>query len=537
VDQILEARTKEDALLQQHRTEYEAAQRAITEDAGHARQARESVESLIRSLPDTIGTQVQERAQALVEQLRDSLEQDISTRVRSAVDGLEKRVQEMVGKANEEMPQVLSNKLESQEKHFLDATAARLGELKELEDSLRSSALESAANVAIGSERALAQVREQVQDLIVKQQERVEQGNKDAVAALQAVAGNLLASMRDELLNELGREQDQVRQLVQTRVEELLRDGQQTAEAALQEQSKQIAGNLHQELLKTFEERQQNFETAHSAATAQLQQLEKRTDELTAIVDVDLQTHAEETIREAVAQFTEKLQQAAAGVREAHLATAKAELDRSLGLLVNQAGEAGAKLNLTVQSLEQHTMAGEAVSAQLRKQAQGAEAWRARQTQQFQRMIEEAFSEAAGEIRGRIHQAVAMASEPLESRSREIQAEIAAVARQQSEELQKQLGIARQRLQSTYEESQSIAESALQKRATETLDSLKQNAQQLAQNSIDLWQAALAETLAAIPQILAAKLSGGNRTAERRPDEVCVALNHSGVEDGGTQGR
>jgi DNA anti-recombination protein RmuC len=152
-------------------------------------------------------------------------------------------------------------------------------------------------------------------------------------------------------------------------------------------------------------------------------------------------------------------------------------------------------------------------------------------------MIDEAFLKAAGEIRGRIHQAVEMASEPLESRSREIQAEIAAVARQQSEELQKQLETARQRLQSTYEESQSVAESALQKLATETLDSLRQDAQQLAQSSIDRWQSALTETLAAIPQILAAKLSCGNCTAERRLDEVCVALNHSGVEDGGTQGR
>jgi hypothetical protein len=168
---------------------------------------------------------------------------------------------------------------------------------------------------------------------------------------------------------------------------------------------------------------------------------------------------------------------------------------------------------------------------------QDAQTRLARETEQFQETINDAFLKAAGEIRGRIHQAVEMASEPLECRSREIQAEIAAVARQQSEELQEQLKISRQRLQSTCEETQAGAESALRKRATETLDSLRQDARQLAQNSLDRWESALAETLAAIPQILATKLSAGNSMAERPRDEGCVAQDHPGAVDGGTQGK
>jgi hypothetical protein len=452
------------------------------------------------------------------------------------LDGLDKRLQRIVGEANQELRPILSQEFERQQKHLLDATAARLAELRELEASLRDSARESAASVAVESERALAQMREQLQNVIAEQQERVEQGNKDAVIALQAVAGNLLTSMRHGLLNDLGREQEQVRQLVQTKIEEQLRDAQQTAEAALQERAKPILDSLHQELLQTFEQRQQSFETAHAAATAQLRQLEKRTDELAARVNVELQAHAEKTIHEAVAQITERLQQAAAGVREAHLTTAQAELDRRLGLLVSQAGKAAAELRLTFQSLQQHTKAGEAASAQLHWELQEAQTWLARETEQFQRTIHDAFLKAAGEIRGRTHQAVEMASEPIECRSREIQAEIAALARQQSEELQRQLEMARQGLQSTCEETQSAAESALQKRVTETLDKLQRDAQHLAQNSIDRWQRALTETLAAIPQILAAKLPIGNSTADRPRDEGGVAEDHSGAGDGGTQG-
>ena len=355
VEVRLQARAAEESLFQQHRIEQQAAQQAISDEVGRACQARELVESMMRSLPDTIETQVQERAQAMLAQLRDDLGRDLSTQARSDLDGLDKRLQRIVGEANQELRPILSQEFERQEKHFRDATAARLAELRELEASLRDSARESAASVAVESERALAQMREQLQNVIAEHQERVEQGNKDAVIALQAVAGNLLTSMRHALLEDLGREQEQVRQLVQTKIEDPLRDALQTAEAALQERAKPMLDSLHQELLNTFEDRQQSFETAHAAATAQLRQLEKRTDELAARVDVELQAHTEKTIHAAVAQITEQLQQAAAGVREAHLTTAQAELDRTLGPLVSQAGEAAADVRLTFESLQQHT--------------------------------------------------------------------------------------------------------------------------------------------------------------------------------------
>ena len=522
VERILEAHSEEESRLQQHNAEQEAAQQAIRDAVDRARQARESVESLMHSLPDTIGPQVREQAQAMLAQLREGLGQDISTRVGAAVSDLEKRLQDIMTERNEQ---------QSQEKRILEATAARMAELGQLEASLRNSACESVAK----SEWAMAQMREQLQKVIAEQQARVELGNKDAVAALQAVAGNQLRSMRDELLNDLKREQEQVRQLVQTKIDELLRHGQQTSEAALRERAKQVLAGLQEELRKTFDERQQRFEAAHAAATAQLQQLEKRTDELTAIVEVELQAHTEETIRDAVAQITEQLQQAAASVREAHLATAKAELDRGLGALVRQAGEAAAELRRISESVERQTKTGEVERAQLNREVQEVQSRLARETQQFHRTIDDAFLKAAAEIRGRIHQAVEMASEPLECRSREIQAEITAVARQQSEELQTQLGIARQRLHSTYEDTHAAAERAFRKSATETLDNLRHDAGQVAQNSLDRWESALADTLAAIPQILATKLSAGNSMAERPRDQGRAALDEPGAVNGGTQ--
>ena len=537
VAQILQARAQEESLLGQLRTEQQAIQEQIREQVDLARNAaQEHVESLVRSVPEVIETQVKDRAQAMLQEVCDGIAQEVSARVTSACDGVEKRLEDMAGSAIRDLPLKLSEEYAHYQVQFLDATAARVTELRELELSVRKFASESAASFAIESEQALAQLREQLQNVLAEQQQRVEQASKDALAGLQAVAGNLLTSMRHGLLNDLGHEQEQVRQRVQTNIEEALRQAQQTADAALHEQARQVLDGLRRELLNSFEERQQRFETAHLAATAQLQQLEKRTDELTAIVDVELQSHTEEAVKEAVAQITEQVQKASSSIREAHVATTQEELDRSLGLVVKQAGAAGAELRVTLDSLQEHRKAAESACAQLHHEVQEAQTWVARETEQFQRTVQDAFLKAAGEIRGRIHQAIEMASEPIESRTREIETEIVTLTKKQSEELSRQLESALQRLQSACEESQSAAERAFHKRATDTLDGLRQNAEQLAQNSIDTWQSALTETLAAVPRILAAKLPDGKSTSASPYGERCVAEDHPGDGDGGTQG-
>ncbi len=494
VAQTLQARADEESLFQQHRIEQQAAQQAISDEVARSRQVRELVESLVRSLPDTIETQVQERAQAMLAQLRDDLGRDLSAQARSDLDGLDKRLQRIVGEATQELRPILSQEFERQQKHLLDATAARLAELREVEASLRDSARESAASVAVESERALAQMREQLQYVFADHQERIEQGNKDAASALQAVAGNLLTSMRHALLEDLGREQEQVRQLVQTKIEEQLRDAPQTAEAALQERAKPMLDSLHQELLKTFEQRQQSFETAHAAATAQLRQLEKRTDELAARVDVELQAHTEKTIHAAVAQITEQLQQAAAGVREAHLTTAQAELDRTLGPLVSQAGEAAADLRLSFESLQQHTTAGEAASAQLHQEVQDAAAHLV-ELRELEASLRNSARESAASVAVESERALAQMREQLQDVFAEQQERVeqgnkdAVIALQAVagnlltsmrhgllNDLGREQEQVRQLVQTKIEEqlrdAQQTAQAALQERAKQVLDSL-----------------------------------------------------------------
>lgn len=534
---LLQARAEEELLVHQLQTEQKAIQQTIREQADQTSQAaQERVEALVRSLPDTIAAHVEQRTQAMLPQLREDLGRDVSPQVQSAVDGAQQRLKEMADKAVRDLRQKLSEEYEHHQVQFLEATAARVTELQKLELSVRRFASESAASIAVESEQAIAQGREQLQSLISEQQQRVEQASKDALAGLQTVAGNLLTSMRHGLLNDLKHEQEQVQQRVQTEIEETLRRAQQTVSAALQDQARQVLDGVRRELLSSFEERQQRFVTAHAAATAQLQQLEKRTEELTGIVDVELQSHTEETIKEAVAKITEELHKASSSVREAHVSSMHVELDRSLGPRLKQAGEAAAELRVTLDSLQERRKAGEAACAQLQHEVQEAQTWLGREREQFRQTIHDAFLKAAGEIRGRIHQAIEMASEPIESRTREIQAEIATLARQQSEKFNRQLDTALQRLQSACEESQATAERGLHERAAETLEHLQQNAHQLALSSIASWQSAFTETLAAVPGILAAKISAGKSTSASPQDERCLADDHSGDEDGGTQG-
>jgi hypothetical protein len=148
-----------------------------------------------------------------------------------------------------------------------------------------------------------------------------------------------------------------------------------------------------------------------------------------------------------------------------------------------------------------------------------AQACLAQETEQYQRTINEAFLKSAGEIRGRIHQAVEMAGEPIEARSRDIQAEIVTLAGQISEELREEMETARQRLQSSCEESQCRVANALQQRSAETLERLQEETQLVTQNSIERWQSALNETLAAIPQMQSTKLTKVRSSAATAGDE------------------
>jgi hypothetical protein len=143
--------------------------------------------------------------------------------------------------------------------------------------------------------------------------------------------------------------------------------------------------------------------------------------------------------------------------------------------------------------------------------------------------VHDTFLVAAGEIRGRIRQAVEMASEPVERRSRQIQEEIAALVREQVHDLQAQAESTREGLHAACVQSESAAESSLKKLTTDALACFEQDLENLARSSISQWQSALTDSLAAIPKMLAANLpQKTNREFDQRA-QGCAAEDEAGA--------
>jgi hypothetical protein len=529
LDQILENRAEQERVLQQHRTDYETAQKAIAEQVDRACQARAAVESIVGSVPDTIPAQLQGRVDAAVKAQQESLSRELSIEVRAALEHVRAAVQGTIGETSQGFRQELSAEFERKSKQLHDATAAGMAGMQAVETSLHHWAGECSENIEVESKRAAAQCQEQLQRFTAERLAQVEAACTNGSETLHTIAGKLLTTMRHELLNDLAREQKQTLQLVQAKIHDCLREEQETVHNALQKTSRDVLDGLRHNVSSLFDERQHKFEATHAAATDQLLRLEKRTEELTAIVDVELQKHTDELVTESVAQTTQMLQQVSENIRKDHLELIQEEVDRKLGALTNAADEAESHLRMTLDCLRSENSASEALRAHLQEAVRDGQAWLERETKRCQQSVHDTFLVAAGEIRGRIRQAVEMASEPVERRSRQIQEEIAALVREQVHDLQAQAESTREGLHAACVQSESAAESSLKKLTTDALACFEQDLENLARSSISQWQSALTDSLAAIPKMLAANLpQKTNREFDQRA-QGCAAEDEAGA--------
>jgi F0F1-type ATP synthase membrane subunit b/b' len=476
------------------------------------RQAREYVESLVKALPATIQQHISERVAATIERMSGSAQQRFTSHVENELAALERRVHEVAEQAGASLTGKLAAGAAARDQQEQSGFTGDLSELQ-------------AQAAAIRDETA------RIGKTVAPQQAAVE----PADAKLRELAEReSMASEREQQLRHL------------------LAQSQKEADVLLRRQASNAAAALQEQLRMQFEEGRKQFDQAQSSALRQLETLQQRAETLTSLVDVELQKHAEALVEESVADAQQRLQATSEAVREAHrakaeadmaailhgklqqgagglvakavtaageqlqtataalhreqLARAQAELDRLLGGVVQQATDAGLALRQTIETLQQELARTKQDRADIRREVEQAQASLAQQMTQFQGTLHDAFLQASGEIKGRIRQAVEMAEEPLERRSRDIQLQLTAAAQRVAEELQKQFAEARDRLQTAAVATESHAEQALQERLAHAMDTFRQDAESLARRSMERWQTAVNETLAEIPQLLSQKL-------------------------------
>lgn len=558
--------------LERHAADLESR---ITE----VRQTREYVESLTKTLPETIQQRVRESVAAVIELMTGPAQDQFTKRVQSEITGLERRVHEIAeqvgaslrGKVAAEAAQGdqqwqssftaslsdlqaqaaairdeagrISTDFEQQRRRLLESATASLQELAERDSSLQQSFKSIAAELDGKKDEVVAAAQSSLDQ--ARAAESGLRGTADEMnAALAARTQYSLESLKAWLQATVGEREQQL--------QHLLGESQKQAESILQQSAAAAATDLQQQLQQEFERRQQAFEQARASAVQQLESLEQRAEHLTSLVDVELQKHADGVVEEAVSEATTRLDAAGEKVCQAHveraqaemkallnerlkqdtdelltkavaaaaeqfeekaewarrvqLARAQSDLDRILGTLVQQAADAGSELRQRVEALQLELEHTRAQSGAMRGQVEEAQQWLSRETEQFQKTLHEAFLGAASELKGRIHQAVEMAEEPIDRRNREIQTQLAAVAQEKAEELRIVFEEARDRLRSSAEASVLEVKGALQDQLAQTLQAFREDAGNLAKHSMERWQAAIRETLTELPRLLTEKL-------------------------------
>ena len=549
------------------------------------RQAREFVESLSKNLPETIQQRVSENVAAAIKQMSGAAQEDFAKRAQSEITALERRVQEIAEQAGTALSGKAAEEAAQRDQQWQSSVAASLSDLQAQAAVIRDEAFRIGKDFEQQRQRLLESAAASLQALaerdgsMQQSYQSIAAGldsKKDEFAAVQAHLHETVDGLNAGLAAHSQQTLESLKASLQAMASErgeqlrlLVAESQKQAEAMLRQSAAAAATELQQQLQQEFQRRQQAFDQARASALAQLESLQQRAEHLTSLVDVELQKHADGLVEEAVSEATTRLDATAEKVRQAHLrraqmemealldgklkqdanlrltkavsaaaeqfegkaesarrdhlARAQSDLDRILGTVVQQASDAGSELRQKVEALQRELEHTREQSGAMRGQVEEAQQWLSRETEQFQKTLHDAFLGAAGEIKGRIRQAVEMAEEPIERRNREIQMQLAAASQEKSEELWVVFEDARDRLHSSARASELEAEGALQEQLAQALQAFREDAGKLTRNSLERWQAAIKEALTELPRLLTEKLGsqeGQGQGPSPSPDDT-----------------
>ncbi|MEE8201627.1 MAG: hypothetical protein V3R29_10710 [Candidatus Acidoferrales bacterium] len=429
-------------------------------------QERNYVESLIRALPHTVDQQVQEGVSGTLQQIRTRLEEEFSAQREEQVEQLEQHLRETARDAEGDLRQKLFEDLERHEREFLDRINVRLGEVQAVEGGLRQYAQKTTTNLARQGEELRTRLEEQLHEQLARRQE------------------------------EFGAQLEKKRQELNQRAEQVLRNlGEQTWTS------------LKQGLTGEFDQRQQELRQDLEIVQAQTGRLEERAEQLALRLDVHLEERLEQAMLETVERARERLGEESRAALEKHLAALQAQLDESLAPLVSRGEAISYDLHQLLESLRGQSSKVTGEVKQLQETTEKAKAWFAQEKQQSEQIVHDSLVEATGQIKGRIHQAVEMAQEPLERQARKLQEEFDQWASQTRAELARQMEETRHHLQAMQGGAESSIQRALNAHMAEILRQFREETDKVAHQSSARLQANLNETLESISRLLREKLS------------------------------
>lgn len=409
------------------------------------RRTRDYVESLVRLLPETVDQRVREGVAATLERVRDRMEEEFTAQREGQTEELVQHLLRVAQQSGDDLRQKLLEDLDRSEREFLDRVQVRLEEARAVEGGLREDA------------RRLAD------DLTGK------------AAELRAA---LVASL------------DQQAQQLNLR-----------AETAMRKLGEQTWNALYQRLRSAFDDRQQALQQRLQSVETAAVGLEGRTADLTTKVESGLEARLEQAAGDLFERIRQRLEQLGHATREQEFAAIEERLDLRLAPLVTR-GEATAEtLRLRMESCRQEHAQLETQMAANRQEIEQVRTWLTQETQQFQKLVHEALIDAAGQIKGRIQQALEMSQEPLERRGGEIRTQLEELAAARSAELGLRIGEAEERLRNLEKQVEASADASLRVRMADALARFEDQSGDLAQKSMTELQVALSEALESMARV------------------------------------
>ncbi len=454
---------EETARLQEQREQ-------LAQELEQARQAREYLESLVRSLPESVDRQVQERANSILQTVRAHWDNELATRFEAQTSELWRRVE--VAQADFE---------QRLDKRVNECIQQRAGQL--------AAALDDRA-------QEVSRIQEQVQQRLTVFSQQMAQQAETAAAALQSRLQESLSARQQELQAEMARLGGELRG---------------KAEAAWAQLGERLGEVVQDKVGSEMQREREQLLGLQQSVRNQLNHLAAEGEAMSSRVDKVVAEGVARAVEEAGARFREQMARITEVSRTEVLEKARAQFQQELQHTVSRSENVARDLHHLLDALQAENTRGEQQAGALREHLLQLQNWVAQETHRFQQVVHDSLLQASGEVRGRIRLAIEMAEEPIRRRAEELVAQLDQVAAQNSQVVGQQLQEAQQHLQAFRDATEASVGQFLQARLVEALEIFRQDAEKLAQGSIARWQQALSASLSSLPSVLKQKLaeSGG----------------------------
>lgn len=529
-----------------------ARQEQVAAQIANLHKTKAEIESITASLPDTIIAQAKHQVNVAWEQLRNdsqkivvesahaesrqnlaSLSEDVAAHARTlreqlaeqagqmAAD-LQSRIADSLSQRQEQIGRELQTAVEQAARDFAQRAQTQADSHRADTDAVHASALRKLEEVAKRSEHMLAEseaaLYKSAEEVISGEIARAQQQIKDSA---DPQVQSALARLRDEAAR-ISAEHTAAATAAAERLASL--QSSAAAEATALESQSKLAREAHEQLSAAAEK-------IVSGEIARAQQLIK--DSAAPHVDAAISRLREEAARisagqaaseaaaataagraEKIAGQLQSLEDAAARQTEI-IASRQEQLAREMQQHASRAAEEISRQFQTESQrqaadaaarLQQLQSAGDQQVEALRKQIESAQGFLAERTMEFRQSVHDAFLQAAGEIRGRVHSAVDTVDELIQLKSREAVAGVESVGAAHMQSLAQGAEEVRRTVEAAQANAAATAEAELQRKLAETLDRFREDAAHLAQSAASRWQSAMEETLRTFPELLRARL-------------------------------